>query len=190
MKDFKFVFSTMGAWKSLDLIKRAFTYKEKWLDVLIFNSKLDNRFWENVVASRIWVRFDSLSFSTKTNFYKIIKPILKNQNIRHIFIDEAQFLKKKQIIELLKINLEYNIPITCYWLKSDFKWELFEWSRYLFVYANSFEELEHICNCWNKAIFNARIDENWNIIKKWKKILIWWNESYISMCAKCYLNGK
>jgi thymidine kinase len=77
----------------------------------------------------------------------------------------------------------------CYWLKTNFKSELFEGSKRLIEVAHSIEEIKTICWCERKATMNARIKDG-QIMKEWQEVEIWWNESYISLCPEHYLLKK
>ena len=55
----------------------------------------------------------------------------RNTSVEFIFIDEAQFLTKSQVLELTRIVDELKIPTLTYGLRSDFTGEPFEGSRYI-----------------------------------------------------------
>lgn len=107
-------------------------------------------------------------------------------------VDESQFLTKKQIFQLSDIVDKLNIPVICYGLRTDYKMEPFEGSKYLMSIADSVEEIKTICcECKNKkAIVNARLDNNDVIVTKGEQVKIGGNETYKPLCRKCFKNLK
>lgn len=187
MSKLYFHFWAMWAWKSLELIKVAYNYTERNKKVYIFNNTLDTRFKKWEVSSRSWSSIPSISYDLKTNFLDEINKI--SWEIDCILIDESQFLTSLQVEQCAEIVCKLDIPVMCYWLKTDFLWNLFEWSKRLLELAQKIEEIKTICWCWKKATMNARI-KDWKIIKKWEQIEIWENDKYISLCLKHYLEDN
>ena len=110
----------------------------------------------------------------------------KQKDINVIIADECQFLTPKQIDGLRTIVDEYDIPVLCFGLRTDFLTHLFPGSRRLFEVADSISEIKTICTCGKKAIINARIDENGKIVTEGDQILIGGNDSYVAMCHSCW----
>lgn len=179
-----FRYSTMNAGKSVDLIKSNFNYLENNKNTICITSKKDNRYDNNKITSRIGISVDAISVDDDDNIYDIVK----NKNISCVFVDEAQFLTKNQIFQLSDIVDLLNIPVICYGLRSDFKINMFEGSKYLMMLADNIEELKTLCfHCGEKkAIINARFGDDNNIIEKGKQILIGGNDKYHPLCRRCY----
>ena len=117
-------------------------------------------------------------------FYDEIEKT-KYKEISCIFIDEAQFLSKKQVHNLGRIADELNIPVMCYGIRTDFQGELFEGSKELLALADNLKELKTICSlCDKKATMVVRIDQDGKVILKGEKILIGGNEKYKTLCRK------
>lgn len=180
-----FKYGTMGSGKSIDLLKVAYNYTERNQNVLLFNSKLDERFTSGCISTRIGIEKESLLFESNTSFIDVVSNI--EENISCILIDEAQFLKKNQVDELGMIADNYDIPVICYGLKTDFKTELFEGSKRLLEIADKLEEIRTICVCGKKAINNARLVDN-HIVNEGEQILIG-DLEYKAFCRSCYNNG-
>ena len=106
-----------------------------------------------------------------------------------VICDESQFFTKEQIDELRRIVDEYNKPVLCFGLRTDFLTHLFEGSRRLFEVADSVSEIKTVCSCGNKAIVNARIDGAGNVVTEGGQILIGGNDSYVAMCHACWQNA-
>ena len=183
-----FRYSAMGAGKSLDLIKVAYNYQERGMGVVLFNSSLDERFGKDSVVSRTGIKMESLSFNAGTDFKKETEVCL-DDSIACILVDEAQFLNKEQVAQLLEVVDGFRIPVICYGLRTDFMGELFEGSKWLLAWADMIEELKTICWCGKKATMNARIVDG-EVIRHGEQIQIGGNESYSALCGRHFREGK
>jgi len=104
-----------------------------------------------------------------------------------VLVDEAQFLKEKQVKELSDVAVILDIPVICFGLKTDFKGNLFEGSKALFEHANIYEELTTVCICGKKALYNARL-VNGKYVKDGSQVAIDGKDkvTYISLCPEHY----
>ena len=174
-------FSSMNAGKSTNLLQIAFNYKERGYNTLIFTSALDDRYGTGKVTSRIGIDSDAIIIpKDDLNVLTNIRNSLISERISAIFVDECQFLSKEQVDILGEIVDEYDIPVFCYGIRTDFESNLFSGSKRLFEIADSIEELRNICSCGKKAIFNARLTDST------EQVLIGGNDVYQSMCRRCY----
>ena len=113
---------------------------------------------------------------------------LKNySDITCLVVDEAQFLTERQVLELVIITKDWNIPTICYGLKVDFQGKLFPGSEALLRYADSLNELVAICECGKKARFNAR-KVGGKYVYDGEQVLIGEDESYDPLCETCFMN--
>ena len=102
-----------------------------------------------------------------------------------IFVDEAQFLTKKQVHSLGKVADELNIPVMCYGIRTDFQGKLFEGSQELLALADNLKELKTICSmCDKKATMVVRLDSSGKVLLKGEKIVIGGNDIYKTLCRK------
>lgn len=176
-------FSSMNAGKSTSLLQTAFNYKERGYNVLIFTSALDDRYGFGKVTSRIGIDADAIIIpKDDTQVLLDSKINIRALDIKAVFVDECQFLSEKQVDILGEIVDEFNIPVFCYGIRTDFESNLFSGSKRLFEISDSIEELRNICQCGNKAIMNARL------VDSTEQVLIGGNDVYQSMCRKCYRN--
>jgi thymidine kinase len=67
---------------------------------------------------------------------------------------------------------------------------MFPGSARLFELADSVSELKTVCTCGGKAMVNARIDGEGNIITEGAQIMLGGNESYRPMCYKCWKKAQ
>ncbi len=184
-----FRYSTMNAGKSIELIKVAYNYEERGKHVLVLTSGLDDRFGTGVVKSRIGLSRPAIPVFDETNILEIYMEASMEQKIDCVLIDEAQFLKKHHVQELVEIVDSCECPVMCYGLKNDFRNELFEGSYYLLVYADKIEEIKTICWCGRKANMVARIIDG-KFVRKGEQIEIGGNDMYVSLCRKHYNDGR
>jgi thymidine kinase len=185
-----FRYASMGAGKSLDLLKVAYNYKERKQNVLILSSSFDNRFGEGVVASRIGVQEPAKMVTTESSIVGIVKLHQRTNKVKIncLLVDECQFLTKEQVEELTTVVDDMNIPVICYGLRIDYRGEPFEGSCWLMAYADTIEEIKTICHCGKKATMNMRIVDGVAVYEG-EQIVIGGNESYVSVCRKHYWKG-
>ena len=113
----------------------------------------------------------------------------KRGKIDVIIVDECQFMTPAQIDQLRDIVDDYNIPVLCFGLRTDFLSTLFPGSRRLFEVADTISEIKAICDCGAKATTNARIDSDGYIVTEGDQLLLGGNDRYIAMCHKCWVRN-
>lgn len=155
---------------------------------LVYKPKLDTRDGLNIIRSRAGLERDCVSVDGNFNFLNEVTDITKEYPAKFILIDEAQFLTAEQVVQLSLIVDNLNINVFCYGLRTDFKTNLFEGSRRLFEIANDLEEIPSMCECGKRTLVNARFDEFGNIIFDGEQVQIGGDETYKSICRKCYNN--
>jgi thymidine kinase len=179
-----FRYSSMGAGKTLDLLKTCYNYEERGKRVIIFTSDKDDRYGKNIVKSRTGLEKNAIGIDDDFNILEYIKKLYRKPHC--ILVDEVQFFKKHHVQELANIVDELNIPVIAYGLRSDFQLNPFEGSIYMMTLADVIEELRTLChNCDKKAVLNIRF-VNGKIQQEGDQIGIGGNETYISLCRKCY----
>ncbi|MFQ9705566.1 MAG: thymidine kinase [Limosilactobacillus pontis] len=181
-----FKYGAMNSGKSIDILKVAHNYEEQGKPVVLMTSGVDNRSGQGVIASRIGLKRQVTPIMDDTNIYEYVKSI--DHPVYCVLIDEAQFLKKYHVLQLIKIVDELNIPVMTFGLKNDFKNELFEGSKYLLIYADKIEEMKTICwFCPHKATMNLRIHDG-KPVYEGEQVQIGGNESYYPVCRKHYFH--
>ncbi len=182
-----FKYGAMNSGKSIEILKVAHNYEEQNKSVLIFTSAIDTRDEVGYVSSRIGFRRKAIPIYDDTNIFQIVKEYQPKPYC--VLVDEAQFLKKKHVLELADIVDKLNIPTMAFGLKNDFQNELFEGSKYLLLFADKIEEMKTICwFCERKATMNLRIDDNGKPVYSGKQIQIGGNDKYYPVCRKCHAN--
>ena len=170
MAQLYFYYSAMNAGKSTSLLQSAYNYAERGMNAEIFTAALDNRFGQGKVASRIGLESAAHLFTPETNMQLVVEALLAKGKIDCLFIDEAQFLTKLQVQQIIYVVDNLNIPVLAYGLRTDFLAETFEGSRYLLAWADKLIELKTICHCGRKAAFVVRIDENGQVVKEGEQV--------------------
>lgn len=182
-----FYYSAMNAGKSTTLLQANYNYKERGMDTLVFAPKIDDRFGKTMVYSRIGLSQQAVAFTDTFDFFTYVQEHKSTQrNLRCIFVDEAHFLQKEQVVQLTNITTMLGIPVLCYGLRSDFLGEPFAGSLYLLSWAEEILEIKTMCQCGKKATMNLRIDQDGKAVTEGSQIQIGGNESYISQCMHCF----
>ncbi|MEG0919632.1 MAG: thymidine kinase [Anaerovoracaceae bacterium] len=189
MAQLYYKYSTMNAGKSIELIKVAYNYEERGKRVLVLTPKVDTRYGEGVITSRVGLQRSAIAITEDTNILEIFIRENEKHKIDCVLLDECQFLKKHHIQELVEIVDSLNVPVMAYGLKNDFRNELFEGSYYLLAYADKIEEIKTICWCGRKATMVARIVDG-KFVKEGEQILVGGDDLYVSLCRKHYNDGR
>ena len=177
-----FYYSAMNAGKTTNLLQSAYNYYERGMRTLILTPALDNRYGEGIVASRIGLKSQAMRFSGDADLCAMVQAdITAHGDLHCVFVDEAQFLSKAQVWQLTDVVDNLNIPVLAYGLRTDFRGELFEGSRYLLAWADSLEEIKTICHTGRKATMVVRVDEQGRAITEGPQVEIGGNERYLSV---------
>ena len=183
-----FRYGAMNSGKSTILLQTAHNYEERGMHVILLKPGKDIKA-EDQVQSRLGVerKVDYL-VDDDTSILDIVSGL---ENIACVLVDEAQFLNTRQVDELLRVTTDYDIPVICYGLRTDFMTHGFPGSIRLLEVAHSLEEMKTICRCGSKATFNARF-VNGELVTEGDQVAIdgFDNVTYESMCPKCYFKLK
>ena len=94
----------MNAGKSTALLQASHNYQERGMHTLLITSKKDNRSGKGNITSRIGLTKKAKIFDESTNILDLFHRENSKKNISCVLVDEAQFLKKKQIKQLSEIS--------------------------------------------------------------------------------------
>ena len=186
-----FRYGAMNSGKSTALMQVAFNYEERGMNVYLIKPQVDTKGGLTLI-SRLGVRrpVDYMALPTD-DLYEKIRDTIEHQTIDCILIDEAQFLKKHQVDELMAVTVKLKIPVIAYGLRTDFSTNGFEGAERLFLLAHSIEEMKTICTCGRKATFNGR-KINGQFVFEGQQVAID-NQAdieYQSLCPECYFRLK
>ena len=183
-----FKYGAMGSSKTAQALITKYNYEENNLNVWLIKPSADVRDGADILKSRIGLSSPVHVIAPATDIYQLFVDTKKDAcNV--IIVDECQFLTPEQIDQLRYIVNDFNIPVMCFGLRTDFQTKLFPGSRRLMEVADAIQEIKTICDCGAKATVNARIDSNGHIITEGAQVVLGGNDSYIAMCHKCYING-
>ncbi len=177
-----FRYGTVGSAKTLNLLAVAHNYRQQGKKIFLMKPDLDTRFGRNQIKSRAGLEMQADVLIVDENSLKR----LDYSGVHCILVDEAQFLSAKVIEELRRIALEFDVPILCYGLRTDFKSYLFEGSARLIELADSIEEVKATCHfCNRKSIMNLK-HVNGLATDVGPSVELGAEEKYFPACYKCY----
>jgi thymidine kinase len=198
-----FRYGAMNSGKSTALLQAAYNYEERGQTVLLAKPEIDTKEADRI-SSRLGVTrpvdflvrpeddIRAIFAQHRARVHAEAESTLvpENRDVACLMIDEAQFLTREQVDDLLRIVVLDGVPVLAYGIRTDFQTHAFPGSRRLMELAHSLEELKTICRCGRKALFNARLvggrfvfDGDQVAIDELSSERV----TYESMCAECYL---
>ena len=185
----QFYYGAMNSSKTAKLLYKAFDLERQGLRVVTIKPSVDRS--KTMIKSRIGLeRKADIVVDEADRLYGEGAYMLRN-HVNFILVDEAQFLTINQIDDLARINREYNIPVRCYGLKSDFLTKHFSGSGRLLAIADELKKMRTICHCAdrNGADFNARRYKDGEYIVDGPQVAVDDGKEivYDSLCDYCYI---
>lgn len=183
-----FKYGAMGSSKTAQALITKYNYEENDLLVWLIKPSADVRDGAHMLRSRIGLEAQVEIIAPQVNVY----TLFQTRQLGHcdvIIVDECQFLEPEQVDQLRAIVDDYNLPVMCFGLRTDFQCHLFGGSRRLMEVADAILEIKTICDCGAKATVNARIDSDGHIVTEGQQLLLGGNDRYIAMCHKCWIRG-
>ena len=182
-----FKYGAMGSSKTAQALITKYNYEENDLNVWLIKPSADTRDGVQILRSRIGLAAAVEVIAPEMDILTRFRETQAGKcNV--IIVDECQFLTEAQIDQLRAIVNEYNVPVMCFGLRTDFQTRLFPGSRRLMEVADTIQEIKTICDCGAKATVNARISDGY-IVTEGAQVVLGGNDSYIAMCHKCYVRG-
>jgi thymidine kinase len=179
----------MNAGKSTALLQSSYNYVERGMRTLILAPSLDNRYGVGKVTSRIGINAEATRFAADTDLLALVAKEHAQTKVDCVLIDEAQFLSRDQVFALGQICDDLGIPVLAYGLRTDFRGEPFEGSKYLLAWADNLKEIKAICHCGKKATMVVRLDAGGNTVTGGEQVEIGGNDRYVSLCRR-HFNAK
>lgn len=184
MAQLYFKYGAMGSSKTANALMTRFNYEERGQQALLVKPRLDTRDGEHRLTSRIGLSHACMYFDELQAL-----NVMELQQNACIIVDEAQFLTKEEVLYLVHLVDELDIPVMCYGLRADFKGDLFPGSEALLVLADKLEEVKTICWCGRKAAFNARFDRSGRVVREGAQVVLGANDQYIGLCRRHWMSG-
>ena len=183
-----FFYGTMGSSKTVQAHMSHHNYKERKNSTIFMQPAIADRKGAGISESRIGTKVNvDVSVKAGENIKELIEDQLVN-GLDVIFIDEAEFLTAKQVNELSDIAIEFDVPVLCYGLRTDFRGDWFEGSEALMKIADKITEIKTTCWCGKKATMNARLNAAGDMVVDGEQVAIGYN--YIGLCREHFLKRQ
>ena len=182
-----FKYGAMGSSKTAQALITRYNYEENNMPVWLIKPSADTRDGAQILRSRIGLEAEVSVMTPQTDIYQEFRKT-RAGNCHAIIVDECQFMTPEQIDQLRAIVNDFNIPVMCFGLRTDFQTKLFPGSLRLMELADCIEEIKTMCDCGCKATVNARISDGY-IVTEGAQVVLGGNDCYIAMCHRCYIKG-
>ena len=166
-----FITGTMFAGKSQKLIEKVkfLISKNGKQSVYIFtyyqsryHTGIDLYIHSRALEENQKIKADQSFGKSKLDLLKL--PRKTNHKI-NILIDEAQFLTKQQVNQLVQYTLDNRGNVYAYGLRNDFNGNLFHGTQHLLMHADKINIIESKCACGQNANFHLKEKSDLNKIK-------------------------
>ena len=183
-----FKYGAMGSSKTAQALITKYNYEENDMQVWLIKPSADTRDGAQILRSRIGLQAQVEVMVPGEDIYaKYARE--HNGNCHAVIVDECQFMTEEQIDQLRAIVDDFDVPVMCFGLRTDFQTKLFPGSRRLMEVADAIQEIKTICDCSAKATVNVRIDSDGYIVTEGAQVVLGGNDSYIAMCHRCWIRG-
>ena len=183
-----FKYGAMGCSKTAQALITKFNYEERDMKVMFIKPAVDTRDGANIARSRIGLEAPILPVASDVDIHALYVNDYSHCDV--VICDECQFLTPAQVDQLGQIVIDFDVPVLCFGLATDFLTHLFPGSQRLFEIAESVSEIKSICKCGAKATVNARFDDEGNVVFRGEQVCLGGNSRYTAMCRKCWLAHK
>lgn len=201
--EFRAHLGVMDSGKSLLLMQQAYEQDRIGNRTIIAKPGVDKKGGDTIV-SRVGLERDvDIMLEKKDNVREKVLHYIGERavdNHTSLYVDEIQFIKKRQIAELRQLVTEDNISVNVYGLTTDFTGRTFPPIRPLIENADRIRQLLTACRghdensgdvCGNSAIRNARlVDDEYVFSGETVAIDGLENVTYRSLCDFCYTAVK
>ena len=182
-----FKYGAMGSSKTAQALITKYNYEENDMSVWLIKPSADTRDGADIMRSRIGLQAQAKVMTPDMDIYQCFQNSCA-KNCHVVIVDECQFMTPTQIDQLRAIVDDYDIPVLCFGLRTDFQTKLFPGSLRLMELADCIEEIKTMCDCGCKATVNARVSDGL-IVTEGAQVQLGGNDSYIAMCHRCYIKG-
>ena len=190
MAKLTFKYSTMNSGKSMDLLRTVYNYEENGFKVLVMKPEIDTRGDDTIVTRAGLSRKVDILISKNAYILKLLRSKAEDlENVKCVFVDEAQFLSVSQVNELFTFTKALDIPVICYGLRNNFRLRAFEGSARLLEIADVLEEFKTLCYCGEIARYCGR-KVNGEYVSEGDDVVIDGSDNveYVPLCGEHYLS--
>ena len=194
-----FRYGAMNSGKSTSLLQAAFNYEERGQRIALAQPGVDTKGDRSIVSRLGLEREVDFVVGPADNLREQFAALASGEDpealLTHVdappvaclLVDEAQFLSRDQVDDLLRIAVLDDVPVLAYGIRTDFRTHAFPGSARLMELAHSLEELKTICRCGRKAMFNTRRVGDEVVFDGDQVAIDGEDVWYESLCAGCYL---
>lgn len=179
-----FKYGAMGSSKTAQALITKFNYEERGMRVWLCKPSTDTRDGAAQLCSRIGLCSPCEPIDPGTDLYRLFRQEHRADHV--IIADECQFFTPEQIDALRRIVDDFDVPVLCFGLRTDFLTRLFPGSQRLMEIADSLAEIKTICDCGSKATVNARLDAAGRIVTSGEQVCLGGSDRYLAMCHRCW----
>lgn len=180
-----FFYGAMNSGKTTRILQSQFNYEESGMNAVIMKPLIDTKGNDKIVSRIGATKKVDYLIKADDNVFDLI--INEYGNVDLILVDEAQFLSRKQVNQLMDIVVDMEIPVMCYGLRTDFRGVGFPGAKRLLEIAHELTEIKTICTCGKKAMFNVRLIDG-RVQTTGESVAIDGekNITYTVACSKCF----
>ena len=187
MSKLHFKYGAMNSGKSDTLIKTAYNYEERGLEIATIKPAVDTKGDNLIIARAGLTRAVDILALPEIDVQQAVRNLGKNE-LACVLVDEAQFLTAEQISQLFLIAKQDDVSVISFGLKTDFRSQMFPGSKRLFELADNIEKLPTMCGCGSQAEFNTRkVDGHYVFTGEQVAIDGEATVTYDSLCGGCYM---
>lgn len=188
-----FYYGAMDAGKTTILVQSAHNYESRGLSTLVLKPEIDDRETnEPVIVNRTGLSRPAVIIprsATQEDLTHLLLDAIREDPVSAVIIDESHFLTVDQIKWADFVSCVYDIPVLCYGLRTASTGEVFPSSAWLLGNAERLREVVTMCGCGSAAskvlrIVDGEPDFGGDLIH------VGGNETYTSVCRKCYWLAK
>lgn len=187
MSKLYFRYAAMNAGKSTQVLQIAHNYESNNRRVQLWTALIDDRFGAGFVTSRLGAQRPALCYDRDTDFKAVVRAFAleAGEHVGALLVDEAQFLTEQQVKTLHLSAHQFNVPVMCFGLRTDYRGDPFAGAAMLLSLADEIEEIRNTCACGSKATMNIRTDVDGNRLRDGPKVMIG-DGRYRQVCSDCF----
>ena len=180
-----FTYACMGAGKTTQMLTMFDQYKRRKKKPIIIKPCMDVR--EGVFTGWGITKSRITKNEEPTYYYKDLREELVQLDFGVLFVDEAQFLSRDDVLTLCEVCDSWKIDVFCFGLKTDVTGNLFEGSKHLLALADEINEIPTPCeieDCDCKAVAHIRYIDVKRELEGKSVAIETGNVTYKSVCRK------
>lgn len=185
MAKLTFTYACMGAGKTTQMLTMFDQYKRRKKKPIIIKPCVDVR--EGVFTGWGITKSRITKNEEPTYYYKDLREELVQLDFGVLFVDEAQFLTRKDVLTLCEVVDAFHKDVFCFGLKTDVTGNLFEGSKHLLALADDIIEIPSTCeidDCDGKAVCHIRYIDGKRELEGKSVAIESGNVTYKSVCRK------